>query len=67
MVPRNAPKVILEASRFPGPQKVSAADAFFEPFGATWTILDAFWGPAGRQGGPKIDRFGTRMLQNVEK
>ena len=57
MVPRNAPKVILEASRFPGPQKVSAPDVFFEAFGDTCAILGAIWCPAGRQVDPKIERF----------
>ena len=49
---RSAPKAILEASRFPGPQKVSAPDAFFEPFGDNCAILAAIgpsWAPRGFQ------------------
>jgi len=74
MVPRSVPKAILEASRFPGPQKVSASDAFFETFGATWAILGAIWAilgaiwtPAGRQGAPKIELFGTKSHQILKK
>ena len=47
---------------------------FLEPFGATWAILGAFcpilgaiWDPAGRQGAPKIDLFGTKSHQNLKK
>ena len=65
--PRNAPKVILEARRFQNGSWYHHLILFWWVFGATWAILDAFWAPAGRQGGPKIDRFGTRMRQNVEK
>ena len=67
MVPRNAPKVILEASRFPVPKKVGAPVIRFEPFGDTWAILGAIWAPAGRQGGPKIEHFGIKTRQNIEK
>ena len=67
MVSRSVPKAILEVIRF---QKMSRGDPvsiFLAIIGATWAILVAIWCPAGRQGGPKIDRFGTRMRQNVEK
>ncbi len=67
MVPRSTPKVILEASRFPGPQKVSAPDAFFESFCDTCAISDAILGPTGRQGAPQIEHFGTKTRQNVKK
>ena len=59
-MPRNAPKAVLEASRFPGPQKVSAPDAFFEPFGDTCAILAAILRPAGRQRGPQIEHCGIK-------
>ena len=39
----------------PGP------DTFLEPFGATWAILIAIQGPAGRQWGPKIHNFGISI------
>ena len=41
MVPRSAPKAIFVASRVEDPQKVSAPDAFFEAFGATYAIVVA--------------------------
>ena len=67
MMHRNAPKVVLEASRFPGPQKVSAPDAFFEPFGDTCAILAAILRPAGRQRGPQIEHFGIKSHQSLKK
>ena len=36
-------------------------------FGTTWAILGAIWGPAGRQGAPKIDSFGTKSHQKLKK
>ena len=36
-------------------------------FGATWVILGAILGPAGRQGAPKIELFGTKSHQNLKK
>ena len=35
--------------------------------GALWPILGAIWAPAGRQGAPKIDLFGTKSHQNLKK
>ena len=35
--------------------------------GASWTILGAIWGPAGRQGAPKIDLFGTKSHQKIKE
>ena len=35
--------------------------------GTTWLILGAILGPAGRQGAPKIDLFGTKSHQNLKK
>ena len=67
MVPRNAPKATLGANWFEDPQKVFHADTFLQTFGATWAILGAIWGPAGRQGAPKIDLFGTKSHQNLKK
>ena len=40
---------------------------FFCIFGATWAILGAILGPAGRQGAPKIELLGTKSSQKVEK
>ena len=54
----------LGKSLIPGPQKVSAPDTFFEPLGDIWPILGAFRGPAGRQGVPKIELFGTKSPNN---
>ena len=34
--------------------------SFFSAFGATWAILGATLGPAGRQGVPKNELFGTK-------
>ena len=36
-------------------------------FGATWAISDAILDPAGRQGAPKIDLFGTKSHQKLKK
>ena len=36
-------------------------------FGATWAILGAILGPAGRQGAPKIELFGTKSHQILKK
>ena len=33
-------------------------------FAATWAISDAILDPAGRQGAPKIDLFGTKSPNN---
>ena len=67
MVPRNAPKTTLGANWFEDPQKVFHADTFLQSFGATWAILGAILDPAGRQGAPKIELFGAKSRQNVEK
>ena len=40
---------------------------FLRFFDATWAILNVIWCKAGRQGGPKIESFGTRVRQNLEK
>ena len=32
-----------------------------------WSILGAIWGPAGRQGAPKINLFGTKSHHNLKK
>ena len=65
--PRSASKVILEASRFEVAQKGAKSFHKFKIFGATWAIWGAIWDPAGRQGGPKIQHFGIKTRQNVEK
>ena len=36
-------------------------------FCATWAILGAIFGPAWRQGVPKIELFGTKSHQNLKK
>ena len=39
---------------------------FGSHFGATWAILGAILDPAGRQGGPKINRFGIKYQTNAK-
>ena len=65
MVPRNAPKATLEASRLEVAKKGAKAFHKFEIIGATWVILGAILVPAGRQGGPKIELFGIKSSQNL--
>ena len=67
MVPRSAPKATLAASLFQVSKKGATAFHKLETFTTTWAILGAILEPAGRQGGPKIKPFGTRMHQKVEK
>ena len=45
------------ASRFQGPQKVSAPDTFWEPLDATGWIWGAIVTPLDFEGGPKIEFF----------
>ena len=66
-MPRIAPKATLGTSRFEDPQKVFHADTFLQTFGTTWTILGANLRPAGRQGGPKIQRFGIEAQNEDSK
>ena len=66
MVPRRAPKAILEASRFWDPQKVSTPRAWHTLLCTIWAILGAILGTPGRQGVPKIKSSGTKMLQNIK-
>ena len=47
--------------------RISAGEFLGGHFGATWAILGAILDPAGRQGAPKIELFGTKSRQNVEK
>ena len=37
------------------------------PFGTTWATLGTILDPAGRQGGSKIELFGTKSHQNLKK
>ena len=67
MVPRSVPKAILEPGRFQDPQNGQPCGIFLRHFGATWAILGAILGPAGRQGAPKIELFGTKSHQNLKK
>ena len=48
------------------PQKVSAPDAFCEPFGAAWRILGAILVPVGSQRRPKTTLFGIKFRKNVK-
>ena len=57
-----------------GSEKVPPAFVRTLLFGNTWAILgalcpilDAIWGPAGRQGAPKIHLFDTKSHQNLKK
>ena len=50
-----------------GTLKVERCISFLEPLGATWTILEAIRGPAGRQGAPKIKHFRTKTPKSQEK
>ena len=59
-VSRSAPKAILEANRFWDLQKVPTPAARHVHLGTIWVILGAVLATAGRQGIPKIKRFGTR-------
>ena len=67
MMPRSVPKAILGASRVEDPQKVERCISFLEPFGVSWAILAAIRSPAGPQGAPKIEFFGTKSHQNLKK
>ena len=67
MVPRNAPNAFFEAGRFQEGAWGGHPRTFLEPFGATWAILGVILGPAGRQGSPKIELFGTKSHQNLKK
>ena len=65
--PRNAPKATLGASWFEVAKKGAKASYKIQIIGATCAILGAILGPAGRQGAPKIEHFGIKTRQNVEK
>ena len=67
MVPRSAPKAISEAMKSNGTTIKMSPDTFLQTFGAIWAILGAILGPAGRQGAPKIELFGTKSHQNLKK
>ena len=67
MMPRSIPKALLEASRLWDPPKVPTPGARHTLFGTTWAIWGSILDPAGRQGGPKIEHFGTRKHQKSEK
>ena len=54
----------METGPFQDPQKVSASDAFFEPFGATWLILGATWAQLGAKWRPKGPKMGPQIVQN---
>ena len=67
IVPRRAPKATLGASWFEVAKKGATAFHKIQIIGATCAILGAILGPAGRQGAPKIEHFGTKTRQNVKK
>ena len=51
--------------------RLLCARCFLAPLGRFWApfcpILGAIWGPAGHQGAPKIDLFGTKSHQKLKK
>ena len=53
MVTRNAPKAILEASRFQERSQGGPASIVLSMIGATWAICAQFWAQLGAKGGPK--------------
>ena len=57
----------LGSKSVPGFQKSGRGFEQWMPFCATWMILGAILGPAGRQGVPQIELFGIKSHQNVEK
>ena len=67
MMPRNAPKATLGASRFQEQYFGAPLEFWGWRFVATWVILGAILGPAGRQGAPKIELFDTKSHQNLKK
>ena len=67
MVPRRAPKSTLEAHWFQELQEVPTPGAQHTPFGTIRDILASILGSAGRQGGPKIKRFGPMLRQKLKK
>ena len=67
MVPRSAPKATLGASRLEVAKKGAKAFHKFGIIGATWAILGAILGPAGRQGAPKIELLGVKVCPKPQK
>ena len=67
MVPRSAQKAALAASLFQVSKKAAARLRNGCHCGATWAMLGVILGPAGRQGAPKIELFGTKSHQNLKK
>ena len=67
MVPRSVPKATLAASLFEVAKKDATSSYTIQIIGATRAILGAILGPAGRQGAPKIELFGTKSHQKLKK
>ena len=67
MVPRSARKATLGARWSEVVKKDAKASYKIQIISATWAILGAILGPAGRQGAPKIELFGTKSHQNLKK
>ena len=74
MVTRNAPKAILEASRFQERSQGGPVSIFLSIIGATWAILADFWDPSKSEGAPKTvqkiqygDFWAPRGGQKVKK
>ena len=67
MVPRSVPKATLGARWIEVAKKGAKAFHKIQIIGATCAILGAILGPAGRQGAPKIELFGTKSHQNLKK
>ena len=67
MVPRSVPKDKLGSSSVKDPLSGTEAEQKLWGFWRHLAILAATLGPAGRQGGPQIEHFGTRKRQKVKK
>ena len=66
MVARSTLKANLEAHWSETHLAEQKRNRNYRYFGATYEILGATLLPAGRQGGPKIEHFGTRKHQKSE-
>ena len=66
MMPRNAPKATLGASRFEEQYFGAPPEFWWWHFVATWMILGVILDTAGRQVYPKIEHFDTRKHQKSE-
>ena len=65
--PKWCPGALQKVSVKVGREKGAPSLRKGEHFGATWAILGAILGPAGRQGAPKIDLLGPKTHQKLQK